>query len=109
MTTPPPPRVRTPATAKPGEIIEIKSLVSHEMESGFRKDADGKLVPRKILNRFEAAFNGKPFFTADWYPSISANPYQAFYFKASVSGEFRFTWRDDDGSVIQYAAPLTVA
>ena len=104
-----PPRVRTPATAKPGELIEIKTLISHEMESGFRKDAEGKLVPRKILNRFEAAFNGKPFFTADWFPSISANPYQAFYFKASESGEFRFSWRDDDGSITQYTAKLTVA
>ncbi len=62
MATKPTPRVRVPATAKPGEMIEIKTLISHEMESGQRKDAAGKVVPRKIINKFTAAFNGKTVF-----------------------------------------------
>ena len=79
-------------------MIEIKTLISHEMESGQRKDAGGKIVPRKIINKFTAAFNGKTVFEADWHPAISANPYQSFFYKAAESGEFKFTWKDDDGS-----------
>lgn len=109
MTTTSKPRVRVPAQAKAGEIVEIKSLISHEMESGQRKDAEGKPIPRKILNTFEASFDGKPFFSATWYPSISANPYQSFFYRASKSGEFRFTWKDDDGSTAEHTAKLTVA
>jgi sulfur-oxidizing protein SoxZ len=68
------------------------------MESGQRKDASGKVIPRKIINRFVASFNEKPVFEAEWFPSVSSNPYQSFFFKAAESGEFTFTWKDDDGS-----------
>jgi sulfur-oxidizing protein SoxZ len=109
MATKPTPRVRVPAQAKPGEIIEIKTLISHEMESGQRKDAAGKIVPRKIINKFIAAFNGKTVFEAEWNPAISANPYQSFFYKASETGEFTFTWKDDDGSDYVATNKLTVA
>lgn len=102
------PRVRVPSEAKAGEIIEIKTLISHEMESGQRKDSSGKPIPRDIINTFEAAFNGKPFFTAEWFPSISANPYQAFFFKATESGEFTFTWKDDSGAEQKATSKLKV-
>lgn len=102
------PRVRVPAQAKAGEIIEIKTLISHEMESGQRKDSSGKTVPRDIISTFEASFNGKPFFKADWFPAISANPFQSFFFKATESGEFTFTWKDDGGSEQKATAKLTV-
>jgi sulfur-oxidizing protein SoxZ len=109
MTTKPTPRVRLPATAKPGELIEIKTLISHEMESGQRRDASGKAIPRKIINKFKAEFNGKTVFEADWHPAISANPYQAFFYKAAETGEFTFTWKDDDGSDYVSKQKLTVA
>jgi sulfur-oxidizing protein SoxZ len=109
MSTKPTPRVRVPAQAKKDEIIEIKTLISHEMESGQRKDAAGATIPRKIIKSFEAKFNGKMVFAADWHPSISANPYQAFFFKAAESGEFHFTWTDDDGSLYESKNKLTVA
>lgn len=104
----PTPRVRVPGKAKAGEIIEIKTLISHEMESGQRKNSSGKPIPRKIINKFTAAFNGKTFFEADWHPAISANPYQAFFYKATESGEFKFTWKDDDGSEYSAGAKLAV-
>lgn len=104
----PTPRVRLPANAKPGEMIEIKTLISHEMESGQRKDSAGKTIPRKIINKFTAAFNGKTVFEADWHPAISANPYQSFFYKASESGEFTFTWKDDDGADYVAKNKLTV-
>jgi sulfur-oxidizing protein SoxZ len=108
MASKPTPRVRVPAKAAAGEVIEIKTLISHEMESGQRKDSKGEVIPRKILNKFTASFNGKPVFAADWHPAISANPYQAFHFKATESGEFTFTWKDDDGSEYVSKNKLTV-
>jgi sulfur-oxidizing protein SoxZ len=109
MSVKPTPRVRLPASAKKDEIIEIKTLISHEMESGQRRDAAGKPIPRKIINKVVAAFNGKTFFEAEWHPAISANPYQSFFFKATESGEFTFTWKDDDGSEYVAKNKLTVA
>jgi sulfur-oxidizing protein SoxZ len=109
MATTPTPRVRLPAQAKSGELIEIKTLISHEMESGQRKDAAGKIIPRKIINKFVAAFNGKVVFEAEWNPAISANPYQSFFYKPVESGEFTFTWKDDDGSDYVAKNKLTVA
>ena len=103
------PRVRMPATAKAGEIIEVKTLISHEMESGQRKDAAGKLIPRHILNRFTATFNGKEILSADWYPAISANPYQSFSVRVPETGEFVFSWFDDDGSVYTSTHTVTVS
>lgn len=102
------PRVRLPQKAKAGEIIEIRTLVAHQMETGQRVDGSGARVPRKILNRFTASFNGKTVFEAEWQPAVSANPYQSFSFRARESGEFRFTWRDDDGSEFTTTATLTV-
>jgi sulfur-oxidizing protein SoxZ len=109
MPTKPTPRVRVPTQAKPGEIIEIKTLISHEMESGQRKDAAGQIVPRKLIYKFVAEFNGKVFFEAGWNPAISANPYQSFFYKAVETGEFTFTWKDDDGSDYVARNKLAVA
>jgi len=108
MANTPTPRVRVPSQAKVGELIEIKSLISHDMESGFRKDADGKVIPRKIITKFTAAFNGKVVFQADWNPSISANPYQSFFYKVAEAGEFTFAWKDDDGSEYNAKNKITV-
>ncbi|MSO75495.1 MAG: thiosulfate oxidation carrier complex protein SoxZ [Alphaproteobacteria bacterium] len=109
MSTQSKPRVRVPTTATKGELIEIKTLISHDMETGQRNDSAGKTIPRRIINRFTAAFAGKTFFEADWHPSISANPYQSFFYRAEQSGEFTFTWKDDDGSEYAATAKLTVA
>lgn len=103
------PRVRIPKSAKKGEVFEIKTLIEHNMESGRRKDKDGKLVPRKIVNKFECLFNGKPVFTSDWHPAISANPYLSFHFRAEESGEFEFKWTDDDKNTYSKKDKLTVA
>lgn len=92
------PRVKVPKSAAKGEIIEIKSLISHKMETGQRKDKKtGELIPRKIINKYIVTFNGKEFFSADWAPAIAANPYMAFNMRASESGTMEFTWVDDDG------------
>ena len=86
--------------AKKGDLVEVKALVAHIMESGQRKDKDGNVIPRKILNNFTCTVNGKQVFSVDFEPAISANPYIQFKFKAQESGPVVLTWTDDDGSKI---------
>ena len=93
------PRIKLPKEAKKGEVIEIKTLIAHVMETGLRKDQEGKIIPRKIINKFTAEFNGKPVFSVDIEPAVAANPYMQFTAKVEESGTFRFTWTDDDGTV----------
>jgi sulfur-oxidizing protein SoxZ len=95
----PKPRVKLPKTASKNEIVTIKSLISHDMESGQRKDSSGKIIPRKIINKFTCEFNGKTVFGCNIEPAVSANPYLEFTAKVPESGTFKFTWVDDDGSV----------
>jgi sulfur-oxidizing protein SoxZ len=95
--------------AKKGEIVEVKALVSHIMESGQRKDSKGNAIPRKILNKFTCTVNGKQVFAADFQPAVSANPYIQFKFKAMESGPVVLTWTDDDGSKIVGEDKITVS
>jgi len=108
MTTPVP-RVRLPAKAKKGETIEIKTLIQHDMESGQRKDAEGKTIPRNIIKLFVCTFNGKEVFKSDWQPGISANPYMAFFAKVEESGTFEFAWTEDSGAVFKTSAKIEVS
>ena len=94
------PRIKLPKEAKKGEIIQIKTLVSHLMESGQRKDAQGKPIARKIINKFTCEFNGRPEFSCALEPAISANPYIQFDARIDEEGTFKFAWTDDDGSVV---------
>ena len=87
-------------TAKKGDLVEVKALVAHDMESGQRKDKDGNVLPRKILNKFVCTVNGKEVFSADLEPAIAANPYLVFRFRAEESGAVVLTWTDDDGTTI---------
>ena len=103
------PRIKAPERARPGEIVEIKTLVSHPMESGQRKDVAGQLVPRRILKAFSCTFNGTPVFNATLEPAISANPYLAFFMRATESGRLDFVWTDDDGTDHSASHTLTVA
>jgi sulfur-oxidizing protein SoxZ len=106
---PPKPRVRLDRKeVKKGELIEVKSLISHVMESGQRRDAAGNVVPRKIINKFTAELNGKLVFAADMEPAVSANPYMQFKFRPEESGTIKFTWIDDDGTRITAEEKITV-
>lgn len=103
------PRVKVPKTAAIGEVVTIKSLISHKMESGQRKDADGKLIPRSIINRFTCDFNGVNVIDVAMDPAISTNPYIEFDAKVDAAGEFKFTWYDDDGSVYEDSKTIEIA
>lgn len=93
------PRVKVPKTAAAGEAVTIKTLISHKMESGQRKDKEGNLIPRSIINRFTCEFNGTMVLDVAMEPAISTNPYFEFDATVPEAGEFVFTWYDDDGSV----------
>jgi sulfur-oxidizing protein SoxZ len=95
--------------AKKGDIVEVKALVSHVMETGQRKDANGNTIPRKILNKFVCTVAGKQVFAADFETAVSANPYIQFKFKAMESGPVVLTWTDDDGSTIVGEETITVS
>jgi len=103
------PRVRVPSTAKVGEVIEIKTLISHVMETGQRKDQAGNTIPRNIINTFTATFNGKEVFKVDLQPGISANPYIAFYMRVPGPGELELTWLDDSGNKVTEKVPINVS
>src|SRR5450631_106072 len=102
------PRLKVPKEAKKGEIVEIKTLIAHIMESGQRKDKDGQTIPRKIINKFTCEFNGKPVFSADLAAAVAANPYFQFSAKVEESGTFKFSWTDDDGTVTTAEEKITV-
>ena len=93
------PRIKLPKEAAKGEIVQIKTLITHPMESGQRKDAAGTVIPRKIINHFVCEFNGRPVFEAHLETAISANPYIEFFARVDEAGTFTFTWVDDDNVV----------
>ena len=101
-------KVKVPERAKAGEIIEIRTLAIHVMETGFRHDNVGRKVPRNIIETFTCGYAGKEVFAVNLYPAIAANPYFVFHVVATVSGEFLFTWKDDRGDVITERAFLEV-
>ncbi len=102
------PRVRVPRSAAAGEIITIKTLISHPMESGQRKDSDGNPIPRSIINRFVVDFNGQNVLDVKLEPAISTNPFFEFQSVVPEAGTFTFTWYDDDGSVYTETKDITI-
>lgn len=103
------PRVKVPKTAAIGDVIVIKTLISHKMESGQRKDSDGKTIPRKIINRFVCDFNSQNVIDVNMQPSISTNPFFQFEMKIMEAGTFQFTWYDDDGDIYETTKDIAIA
>jgi sulfur-oxidizing protein SoxZ len=89
--------INVPPKARRGDVIEIKTLTSHIMETGFRHTAAGDLVPRNIITSFACRYNGTEIFRADLFPAIAANPYLSFFTVARDSGKFEFEWVGDNG------------
>jgi sulfur-oxidizing protein SoxZ len=103
------PRVRVPREASAGETVSVRTLISHPMESGQRRDGDGNVIPRQIINRFTCDFNGQNVIDVTLEPAISTNPYFQFDAVVPESGTFQFTWYDDDGSVYEETADIAVS
>ena len=89
--------INVPAKAKRGDVIEIKTLMSHIMETGYRHTASGEVVPRDIITSFVCRYNGNEIFRADLFPAFAANPFITFFTTATESGKFEFEWVGDNG------------
>ena len=100
--------VNVPAEAKRGEVIEIRTLAGHPMETGFRRTQLGQVVPRNIINLFVCTYNGEEIFRAELHPAIAANPLLAFTMVATESGTIAFKWLGDSGSSVIESAKITV-
>jgi sulfur-oxidizing protein SoxZ len=100
--------VNVPKTAKRGEIIEIRAMIQHVMETGYREGVNGALIPRNIIKRFVCKYSGEEIFSVDLFPAVSANPYFAFSAVASESGTITFEWTDDKGETQTSSAEIAV-
>jgi sulfur-oxidizing protein SoxZ len=100
--------INVPKKAKRGDVIEIKTLVSHIMETGYRHTTSGKIVPRDIITSFACRYNGEEIFRADLFPATAANPFISFFTVATESGKFDFEWIGDNGFSETAAASITV-
>jgi sulfur-oxidizing protein SoxZ len=100
--------INVPKKAKRGDIIEIKTLMSHIMETGYRHTTTGELVPRDIITSFSCRYNGVEIFRADLFPAIAANPFISFFTVATESGKFEFNWTGDRGFAETASASIVV-
>jgi len=100
--------INVPKKAKRGDIIEIKTLMSHIMETGYRHTASGQIVPRDIITSFACRYNGEEIFRADLFPATAANPFISFFTVVTESGKFDFEWIGDNGFSETGSASITV-
>jgi sulfur-oxidizing protein SoxZ len=100
--------INVPKKAKRGDVIEIKTLMSHIMETGYRHTATGEVVPRDIITSFACRYNGAEIFRADLFPASAANPFITFFTVATESGKFDFDWIGDNGFAESASASITV-
>lgn len=100
--------INVPAKARRGATIEIRTLMSHVMETGYRHTASGEVVPRDIITGFTCRFNGTEIFRAELFPAIAANPFLSFFTTATESGKFEFEWSGDRGFLETASASITV-
>lgn len=101
-------RVSAPSAAKRGEVIELKAMIQHDMETGYRRDEYGRPIARDILKHFECRYNGEIVFRAELFPGIAANPFLSFYTTATKSGTLLFRWVDQNGQEWQEQVQLEV-
>ena len=98
-----------PKTARRGEVIEIRALIAHPMETGYRPGADGQTLPRDLIRRFTCRYDGEVVFSAELYAAVAANPYLAFTTVATASGTLEFVWEGDNGFAQTERAAIAVA
>lgn len=89
--------IQAPASARRGEVVEVRVTIAHPMETGYRPGADGRVLPRDIIRRFSCRYEGELVFSAELHPAIAANPYLSFHVRAESSGTLEFEWQGDNG------------
>jgi sulfur-oxidizing protein SoxZ len=100
--------INAPKRASKGEIVELKALILHPMETGFRPGTNGRLIPRNIIERFVATWNGVEIFRMEMSPAIAANPFVAFSAVATESGTIVFRWTGDEGFAVEESVAIAV-
>jgi sulfur-oxidizing protein SoxZ len=100
--------VNVPAEAKRGEVIEIRTLAGHPMETGFRRTQLGEVIPRDIIRTLVCTYNGVEVFRAALHPAMAANPLLAFTTVATESGTLELRWTGDNGYAATQSASITV-
>ena len=100
--------VNAPKTAAKGETVEIKALILHPMETGFRAGTNGRIIPRNIIEHFTATRNGAEIFRMAFSPAIAANPFVSFFTIAGESGTIGLRWTGDEGFVAEHQVAITV-
>jgi sulfur-oxidizing protein SoxZ len=101
--------VKVPEAAKRGEIVEIRAMIAHPMETGYRVGPNGVNIPRNIIRRFACTYDGEEVFSAEFFPAVSANPFIAFTIVATASGTIEFVWTDDAGKTQTASSTMTVS
>lgn len=86
-----------PTSVRTGEVVEVRALVQHPMETGHRSGADGQRLPRDLVRRVECRFDGELVLAAELHAAIAANPYLAFALRVPRSGKLSVTWQGDRG------------
>jgi len=100
--------INVPPKAKHGDVIEIKTLISHVMETGYRHGTNGQGIPRDIITSFSCKYNGEEIFSTLFYPAIAANPFVTFFTVATESGTLAFNWEGDNGFSVSQEAKIVV-
>lgn len=102
------PRIRVPDTLKVGDIIDVKVSITHVMETGNRRDADGRPIPRNIVNTVTARYAGAVVFKLALGSGMAANPLVTFPMRVSGAGTLQVTWADDQGGEITEGVVLNI-
>ena len=100
--------INVPKTAKRGDVIEIKTLISHMMETGFRHSTTGQIIPRDIITSLRCTYDGEEIFSTTFFPAIAANPFVTFHTVATESGTLAFHWIGDNGFEATEEAKIVV-
>jgi sulfur-oxidizing protein SoxZ len=100
--------INAPKTAKRGDTIEIKALILHPMETGFRPGTNGRIIPRNIIEHFSARWNGEEIFAMTFSPAIAANPFVSFFTMARDSGKIDFLWTGDEDFRVEESVSIVV-
>jgi sulfur-oxidizing protein SoxZ len=103
------PLINIPASVKRGEVFEIKTLIRHPMETGYRRGISGEVMPRDIIGSFSCTYNGEEILRAELFPAVAANPFISFFALATETGELAFVWTDEAGQRQTATATITVA
>ena len=101
--------VTVPARVRAGEVVEIRALIQHPMETGYRSGSEGQPLPRDLVRRVECRFEGELVFAADLHAAVAANPYLAFHLRVPRSGTLSVAWQGDRGFAHTETARITVA